>query len=146
MGGEGRGVDVGVQRQTVVSQFYQLDRLVVEGGRAVSFALSSFSFSFSRSFFLGRWGLIFVGEAEWREGGYCEADDGVRGAFFFFLFLGFSHMLEWRLWWREGGDPAAGSVGDISICHGVLGMESLAEFEVGIITRHRSIYRWSLLR
>ena len=26
----------GVQRQTVVSQFYQLDRLVVEGGKTVS--------------------------------------------------------------------------------------------------------------
>ena len=26
-----------MKRQTVVSQFYQLDRLVVEGGRSVSF-------------------------------------------------------------------------------------------------------------
>lgn len=39
-GGGGRGCvadDGGAQRQTVISQFYQNDRLVVEGGLSVGF-------------------------------------------------------------------------------------------------------------
>lgn len=66
-----------------------------------------------------------VGKAEWTEGGYCEADDGVRGiALFFFDFSGVWHILKGRFWWREGGEPAAGGMRDLSICYGVLGVES----------------------
>jgi hypothetical protein len=55
-----------LQRQTVVSQFFQLDRLVVEGGKTVRFKMERRCEDISAD--------KFTGKAKRKQGRYCETE------------------------------------------------------------------------